>query len=451
MNEIPNLKDILADADAGGDALPFDPRGVQAYVNTQSLERESATTGAIIPAMVAAFADIPNPPRNKSVRVTTDEGSYTFRYATLDKIIDGARQPLKANGLWITQPIVTIKGHMLLVTRVLHTSGEWNESYIKLPTLEELSLTKNGQRGRLKPQALGSLISFLRRYAYIAKTGIAGDEDDDANGASGNKVENLNTRQERLRDEAAARPNPRDPESVRRLVFAKAKSATSINEGIDLIGVWANNAFVLDGFRRNEDTWRGLTRETYKGLHGALGKGPADIWRDALLAANAEDAAAFQAKWKGEWAEMLGTIKGEAPKVFDALRSYAQLRVEAARKNTDTTAPKGRQSNGISENAESLLECAEEADGFEVPRADWRTAQELVDAGLGELGVPRGPDNDWRRLTLTAAGTEYAARLRTNGTKAANSTSKPKGVVDTLMNEMRTGRRGDNQADPSEQ
>ena len=44
-------------------------------------------------------------------------------------------------------------------------------------------------------QSIGSMITYLKRYAYCAILGIVADEDDDANAACGNQVEYNNGKQ----------------------------------------------------------------------------------------------------------------------------------------------------------------------------------------------------------------------------------------------------------------
>ncbi|MBV9748464.1 MAG: hypothetical protein JO157_06605, partial [Acetobacteraceae bacterium] len=81
-------------------AAPGSSAGVdlRAYCDHASKMRESADISKIAPALVRAQAAMENPPRNRSVQVRTQAGSYTFRYATLDKITDMTRHALAENG-----------------------------------------------------------------------------------------------------------------------------------------------------------------------------------------------------------------------------------------------------------------------------------------------------------------------------------------------------------------
>jgi ERF superfamily len=95
---------------------------------------------------------------------------FKSKYADLASVFDAARKPLSDNGLAVTQ---TIDGPDL-VTRLLHTSGQWLESKYPLPVTA-------------RPQEMGSALTYARRYSLSAIIGIAADEDDDANAAEGAK------------------------------------------------------------------------------------------------------------------------------------------------------------------------------------------------------------------------------------------------------------------------
>jgi hypothetical protein len=58
-------------------------------------------------------------------------------------------------------------------TMLLHTSGQWIASRYVMPIGDKLT-----------PQAIGSAITYARRYALSAIVGIAPDDDDDGNAAS---------------------------------------------------------------------------------------------------------------------------------------------------------------------------------------------------------------------------------------------------------------------------
>jgi len=98
--------------------------------------------------------------------------AFRSRYADLAAIWDAIREPLTANGLSLVQMPDMVEGDPVLVTRLLHSSGEWLEGTYPLNPVKQ------------DPQGYGSAITYARRYAAMAVCGVA-PEDDDGNAASG--------------------------------------------------------------------------------------------------------------------------------------------------------------------------------------------------------------------------------------------------------------------------
>lgn len=105
-------------------------------------------------------------------KVTKDERAdipgRAYNYAGLDAITDAALPLLGKNGLAFASWPTLLDGKFVLVYELLHESGEQKSGIFPLA-------------GSGKPQELGGLITYYRRYALCAVTGIApGGEDDDA-------------------------------------------------------------------------------------------------------------------------------------------------------------------------------------------------------------------------------------------------------------------------------
>jgi hypothetical protein len=90
------------------------------------------------------------------------------RYASLAQIVKTCAPHLAKHGLAVCQ-MPTEWG---LVTRVLHTSGEWMQSCLPYPAAAD-------EKGKSPAQLMGSNITYMRRYAYSAVLGIVADEDND--------------------------------------------------------------------------------------------------------------------------------------------------------------------------------------------------------------------------------------------------------------------------------
>jgi hypothetical protein len=94
---------------------------------------------------------------------------FKSRYADLASCLEAIREPMSTNGLAVIQTPSCNNGSVILTTRLCHSSGQWVEDTL---TME---LEKSG------PQAIGSVITYARRYALAAIVGLA-QVDDDANG-----------------------------------------------------------------------------------------------------------------------------------------------------------------------------------------------------------------------------------------------------------------------------
>jgi hypothetical protein len=104
------------------------------------------------------------------------------RYADLSEVMGACLPALSANGLSVLQPVTADGGKVTVTTLLLHESGEWVSSDITLQAYEQVK--GSGFAVSDKPQALGSAITYGRRYALSSMVGVVADEDDDGNSAS---------------------------------------------------------------------------------------------------------------------------------------------------------------------------------------------------------------------------------------------------------------------------
>lgn len=99
----------------------------------------------------------------------SENPTHRSRYADLAAVIDVLRAPLAEEGLWFLQPISFDEHGLVEVSTVIcHASGE------QLPA-GVVVLRPMGDG----PQAVGSAISYARRYGLSAAFGIAAAGDDD--------------------------------------------------------------------------------------------------------------------------------------------------------------------------------------------------------------------------------------------------------------------------------
>ncbi len=99
---------------------------------------------------------------------------FKSRYADLASVWDACREELTEQGLSVLQfPVTPVAGYNIaLETVVAHKSGQSISSRFDL-TIKDPS----------NPQAVGSALTYMRRYALMAAVGIA-PEDDDANAST---------------------------------------------------------------------------------------------------------------------------------------------------------------------------------------------------------------------------------------------------------------------------
>lgn len=161
-------------------------------------------TSESVTALSAALAKAQA--RVKGAAKDSTNPHFKSRYADLASIWDACREALTANGLSIVQAPSSDDAGAYVTTRLCHASGEWMESTVGVPLATPTA------------QALGSVITYLRRYALAAMVGVA-PEDDDGQAATDQQVA----------DQGAPSATPRRiSEAQRRMLFARAKS-----KGID--------------------------------------------------------------------------------------------------------------------------------------------------------------------------------------------------------------------------
>jgi len=152
---------------------------------------EVKTQSESIDALAAAMSDL----QRHVTGAKKDKKNPFFKmsYPTLRSVRDAVREPLADNGLSVIHSMIetdhtyrvdayeTKKGHkiessergLLLVTLLMHKSGQWIKSFTPV---------KFQENNDNIAQAMGSGITYATRYALMAILGIP-SEDDDGNSA----------------------------------------------------------------------------------------------------------------------------------------------------------------------------------------------------------------------------------------------------------------------------
>ena len=114
----------------------------------------------------------------ETVRKNGENPHFHSKYATLDEIWENVRKPLNDAGLIVLCDVYTANGERLLTTRVIHAE-----------TGEEASCTFPIMAATNSPQAIGSAMTYARRYTLTALLEIVtGDGTDDDGEAAENRT-----------------------------------------------------------------------------------------------------------------------------------------------------------------------------------------------------------------------------------------------------------------------
>ena len=98
---------------------------------------------------------------------------FKSTFATLQDVWEAATPALHENGLSVVQSTeAQDDAGLTVVTMLLHASGQWMRGEVRIPL------------AKADAQAVGSAISYGRRYGLAAMLGIVADEDDDGNAAT---------------------------------------------------------------------------------------------------------------------------------------------------------------------------------------------------------------------------------------------------------------------------
>jgi len=98
---------------------------------------------------------------------------FRARYADLASVREALRKPLSDNGLAYSQMVMPSDVGIGLHTILMHASGQFIAAEFALPLQQRTA------------QAIGSAITYMRRYSLLAITGLAAaDDDDDGDAAS---------------------------------------------------------------------------------------------------------------------------------------------------------------------------------------------------------------------------------------------------------------------------
>jgi hypothetical protein len=150
---------------------------------------EPAVPASLAEALITLQAGLPHIRKT----ATGQAGNRETKYADLATITELAFPMLAALGLYWTCKPTMDDDRFVLHYKLGHISGESDEGDYPLPNSN--------------PQTIGGAITYARRYAFCAVTGLAPAEDDDDAAADSKEArDRQNQRTSRIADERAATP-----------------------------------------------------------------------------------------------------------------------------------------------------------------------------------------------------------------------------------------------------
>ena len=167
---------------------PANPDNEEVKVTDSHTEAEAARPEIPVPlgekvgkpklaAALAAFqAEVPRVVKGSKADIQPREGrAYTYEYAELGAVNEAVLPVLGKHGLsflakptWVSRPDSTMS--FCLIYKLMHSSGEQEVGLWPLPPPDRATM-----------QSMGSAITYARRYAFQAITGVApapGEDDD---------------------------------------------------------------------------------------------------------------------------------------------------------------------------------------------------------------------------------------------------------------------------------
>ncbi len=112
----------------------------------------------------------------KSAHMDATNPFFKSKYATLGAIIEASREPLYAAGLAVQQNVNLSEGLVSVHTVIRHKSGQCLDGGTMALPIGENDRNSDAQLA-------GSIMTYLKRYAWASVLGIYADEDSDGNDA----------------------------------------------------------------------------------------------------------------------------------------------------------------------------------------------------------------------------------------------------------------------------
>jgi hypothetical protein len=156
----------MADVDADSASLGTDSDGARGTVQLGPNLTGSPDWHELIGDLIKARQAMPPLLKSETAEVPTKSGKYSYHYADLSAVLDGALPSLREANLTLIQAPDFNDQTLLLTTVIANAGGSWISNTFRIPC------------GGRDPQAVGSAITYARRYGLMALLALAGEDDD---------------------------------------------------------------------------------------------------------------------------------------------------------------------------------------------------------------------------------------------------------------------------------
>lgn len=113
----------------------------------------------------------------KDKKVDVKQIGMRYNYADFTSIVRASRPALAKHGLSVCQPSYFADGAVVVTTMMLHDSGQFMASTIRLKVADA------------DPKKIGSAFTYAKRYGYAGMTGVTCEEEDEDNDLEAVKTE----------------------------------------------------------------------------------------------------------------------------------------------------------------------------------------------------------------------------------------------------------------------
>lgn len=209
--------------------------------------KTSEQVDKISEALAKAQGQMRNPEKNKTATIPMKAGgSYSYDYADLPSTFDCVRKQLSEAGIGHSFGTVVTGEYTLCSCRISHSSGQWFESEMVLPSSADI-------------KSMAGNLTYLKRYLFCGLVGITGDDDLDS------EPDTVDSKYEdRQRPAPSKTPNPVAPKAQVKSNTDEPRASGAVSGAVGD----AERNHVMELVQKNG--WTGIEATTF--IHDRFGK-----------------------------------------------------------------------------------------------------------------------------------------------------------------------------------